>query len=1026
MSRRFTYYYILLSLLLTVTEVKSDDFADQGNISSLSAPKLSGTPVNYLKGVPSISIPLMNISDRDVNVEVSLSYDASGIKVSQDASTVGLGWSLIAGGIITRDSRGGIYDAVDNMYNDFVELEWGTSIEDCSVKQIYNPHPSKEEALALYNFSHDGREINSPDVFSFSFCGHSGKFYLDYDLVGHLFSYEEISIKMVDDTTFLIIDDKGFAYTFKGLECNDNDNYPETWYLTTIVSPAGGKVDFKYVDASYYVYKRICRGDIYEEGFAPVHEIDFQTQAMRQKYQCNKYELVKEHLMQLEAIIAGKSRISFGLESANNTNNNDGNGVIVNNLSKFNSHGNKVKEYKLNYENFGYYPNVNNYMHKNTVVPIHDDYTSIYYRLKLTSIEEVSPITGKNGDKIEFAYHGEDPPFYYHLPAKNGYQDHYGYSTYVVDAPCNFLFPSKNVTDDGDRPSWYKYIRDNAGADIEFNMGEKREFSIKGGANRNPDEQLVKAGSLKRISYPEGGWTEFDYESHKAYFASGNDTINKGGIRVKSITDNDGMGKEIKREYSYNSYYWFQGYTGDLLSFRYFTVLDPEFSGVSKYKKDFSKGYYSNTTNNSSQEQNQEDESSTKLIISPYPVPEEFEDGFIYTSVTERVIGGGKIEYRFSSPDDTDVSRQIQEACPFYKDNTLFLLYGKSETDSSVVVKTISKNGSLKYGDFPYLHIAECPWAYGDLVECIAYDENGAIMNTTKYEYEHKLLDAIPSYKIAETGKCMKFKGIETKWSGFYCVDYLISGISRLKATSNTSYYKTTTKAIKTISQYEYGDSLYIDRPTSIQNSVIGGDYRYSHIRYAGSYAPTNQSTSASIQKLMDRHIVVPIEVRNLANGKTISGRQMEYNSLGQLVNIYSFTKGNPEFRVSQPYTFTKTFHYDYAGGMLFKQTNVCTGETCHYLWGYDNQYPLMKIYNYERIEGKPFNQSNVAAETEMKAPHVIYDYIPSVGLSKTTKADGSADVYEYDEFYRLKRIRKESSKGSNKTVIEYSYGINE
>ena|SRR5690554_5188057 len=61
--------------------------------------------VNPAKGVPDITIPLFTYEVDGVKVPISISYDASGIKVSQMATSVGLGWSLNAGGQISRTVR---------------------------------------------------------------------------------------------------------------------------------------------------------------------------------------------------------------------------------------------------------------------------------------------------------------------------------------------------------------------------------------------------------------------------------------------------------------------------------------------------------------------------------------------------------------------------------------------------------------------------------------------------------------------------------------------------------------------------------------------------------------------------------------------------------------------------------------------------------------------------------------------------------------------------------------------------------
>lgn len=64
------------------------------------------TPISNYTGVPNISIPLFNLESGKIKPPITLSYHSSGIKVAQEASFIGLGWTLNAGGLITRQVRG--------------------------------------------------------------------------------------------------------------------------------------------------------------------------------------------------------------------------------------------------------------------------------------------------------------------------------------------------------------------------------------------------------------------------------------------------------------------------------------------------------------------------------------------------------------------------------------------------------------------------------------------------------------------------------------------------------------------------------------------------------------------------------------------------------------------------------------------------------------------------------------------------------------------------------------------------------
>ena len=75
--------------------------------------KYGNTPVNLYTGTPEINIPLHTLKGRELDIPISLNYDASGIKVTQIATSAGLGWNLTMGGRISRIASG----TPDDLYN---------------------------------------------------------------------------------------------------------------------------------------------------------------------------------------------------------------------------------------------------------------------------------------------------------------------------------------------------------------------------------------------------------------------------------------------------------------------------------------------------------------------------------------------------------------------------------------------------------------------------------------------------------------------------------------------------------------------------------------------------------------------------------------------------------------------------------------------------------------------------------------------------------------------------------------------
>ena len=104
-------YFLIIPITLRAQNLLNDEQTYQ-NFSALSATaqsfsKISHTPVNLFTGQIKIDLPLYQKKVGSLDFNISLMYTGgNGIKVEDQGSTVGRGWLLNTGGIITRNRRG--------------------------------------------------------------------------------------------------------------------------------------------------------------------------------------------------------------------------------------------------------------------------------------------------------------------------------------------------------------------------------------------------------------------------------------------------------------------------------------------------------------------------------------------------------------------------------------------------------------------------------------------------------------------------------------------------------------------------------------------------------------------------------------------------------------------------------------------------------------------------------------------------------------------------------------------------------
>lgn len=158
--------------------------------------KYGRVPVNYFNGLPEISVPLTELKARGYTLPVYLTYHASGHKPDQHPGWTGLGWSLHAGGSITRIIRG----EKDEMKRDEYGHDYGTVP---SVDPGYLFHAatvqgssslSSSEGLYGLAMQNNGMVMDlEPDEFIVNVPGIQASFYITGDRQVRIVSKGDVS-----------------------------------------------------------------------------------------------------------------------------------------------------------------------------------------------------------------------------------------------------------------------------------------------------------------------------------------------------------------------------------------------------------------------------------------------------------------------------------------------------------------------------------------------------------------------------------------------------------------------------------------------------------------------------------------------------------------------------------------------------------------------------------------------------------------------------------------------------------------
>jgi|GEM_PF-1868307 len=438
-------------------------------------------PVSYYTGAVQLSIPLAEVTDGPLRVPVSLSYNSTGNRVEDMASWIGLGWTLNAGGIVTRSVHGQADDLPSSLeFKNFLDLR-----RDYTVTGLASEGSPSTRAFNYYHLAR-GCWDAEPDLFSFNFNGYSGQFMFDWDGSLRIQSEQKVKIEFTRVPTDGIISWKittpdGTAYTFGAAEITTDrrvmDNtygcrrgvsfFRSAWHLTSIEDVNNEHhITFNYEEYQVSYGPRTTQAWRYNSNETSQCQMNSFGEPVnsttRLEYTGLRVRSIQSsHGQQQVLFEPGAVRTDLvGLDGNYNAN--------LRSLAKVSTRdaiGQEVRAFQL-----AYAPN------------------NPTGRLTLATVQE----TGRSGQTLppyRFGYSDKT------LPAITSYaQDHWGYFNGAV-SNTTLLPPFIYRTPMGNIPL--------------------------PGANRRANPAMADAGLLTRVQYPTGGYSEFRYEGNDYGFASG-------------------------------------------------------------------------------------------------------------------------------------------------------------------------------------------------------------------------------------------------------------------------------------------------------------------------------------------------------------------------------------------------------------------------------------------------------------------------------------------------------------------------
>lgn len=467
------------------------------------------TPVNLYTGTPDINIPLYTFQGREMALPMSLSYDAGGIRVEQQATWVGLGWNLNVGGRITRIANGLPDDfftgdigglSGTSHYNtlftaDAAQLDLWLGFKNLGYSGEFNTTAQVSQYFDFLKDINDNKIDVQPDYFSINVPGLSDYIVIDYDSgipTAVALKNPRVSVSYVtahnegiagwtvtnEDGTVYHFDANAREYTYQQIDESANDTpknrrYTSSWMLTKIESPNKKDIyELGYTPSGFWLqpFPAALVGHITNTLDGNASGTDYGETVGSYTTTSSTTQINQQFLNSIEH--NNKMIISMSLNNRSDLALNTNSALDEILIHKYGAFADYMKRIKLRHGYFG---------DPASSQPVMD------WRLKLDGIDI------KGGDQTTYETYSFDYEQAEDLPSKNSKsQDYLGFYNGKGNT---VLYP-------------------------EYAAG----IDNYGGADLSPDVDFAKIGLLTKMTYPTGGYTEFVYEGDTTSESSSSST----------------------------------------------------------------------------------------------------------------------------------------------------------------------------------------------------------------------------------------------------------------------------------------------------------------------------------------------------------------------------------------------------------------------------------------------------------------------------------------------------------------------